>query len=84
LSRTVIAFTSSTPAARSSSRRTPTDPEARRRSHAASQRPAEGDIMNGTLTDVFAAIGLSVTCVAVGFPIGWALASLWIRLRPQR
>jgi len=40
--------------------------------------------MNGTLTDVFAAIGLSVTCVAVGFPIGWALTSLWIRLRPQR
>ncbi|MDX6294988.1 MAG: hypothetical protein QOH50_4063 [Kribbellaceae bacterium] len=40
--------------------------------------------MNGTLTDVFAAIGLSVTCVAIGFPIGWALASLWIRLRPQR
>jgi hypothetical protein len=40
--------------------------------------------MNGTLTDVFAAIGLSVTCVAIGFPIGWVLASLWIRLRPQR
>jgi hypothetical protein len=40
--------------------------------------------MNGTLTDVFAAIGLSVTCVAIGFPIGWVLAPRWIRRRAQR
>jgi len=40
--------------------------------------------MNETLTNLFAAIGLSVTCSAIGGLLSWNLAGLWTKVRTQR
>lgn len=40
--------------------------------------------MNETLTNLFAAIGLSVTCSAIGALLSWNLAGLWIKVRTRR
>jgi hypothetical protein len=40
--------------------------------------------MNETLTNLFAAIGLSVTCSAIGGLLSWNLAGLWIKVRTRR
>jgi hypothetical protein len=40
--------------------------------------------MNQTLTNLFAAIGLSVTCSAIGALVSWNLAGLWIKVRTRR
>jgi hypothetical protein len=40
--------------------------------------------MNETLIDLFAAIGLSVTCSAIGGLLSWNVAGLWIKARRRR
>jgi hypothetical protein len=40
--------------------------------------------MNETLINLFAAIGLSVTCSAIGGLLSWNVAGLWIKARRRR
>jgi hypothetical protein len=40
--------------------------------------------MNETLVNLFAAIGLSVTCSAIGGLLSWNVAGLWIKARRRR
>jgi hypothetical protein len=40
--------------------------------------------MNETLTNLFAAIGLSVTFSAIGGCLSWNVAGVWIKLRKRR